>query len=405
MISNNSQETFLLTSESVTEGHPDKVCDRIADSILDAILSIDQNAKVAIEVAISNKMIVLLGEISSKNSLDYESIAKDAVLKIGYTDKITGFDINNCKIISNINRQSSDIEAGVMNALEIRNEATNSDEFDHQGAGDQGIVFGYACNETETFMPMPIFLAHNLTKQLAKVRHQKQNDFLLPDGKAQVTIEYKNDAPYAINNIIVSTQHRDNITNEKLKKYVKEKIINPVLPTNLLNNSKDIEIHINPSGRFVIGGPQGDAGVTGRKIVVDTYGGSARHGGGAFSGKDPSKVDRTGAYMARYIAKNLVASNIVDKIEVQISYGIGIANPISLSFDCFDTQKINTNIIKIIIDQIFDCRPAAIINQFQLKRPIYSQLSAYGHFGRPELDLPWERLDKVEDIKQLVKKN
>jgi|TARA_B110000438_G_scaffold92078_1_gene91557 S-adenosylmethionine synthetase len=404
MSSNYNEETFLLTSESVTEGHPDKVCDRIADSILDAILSTDQDAKVAIEVAISNQMIVLLGEISSKNSLDYKTIAKEAVLKIGYTDKLTGFDINNCEIISNINPQSPDIEAGVMNALEIRNEDNNIDEFDQQGAGDQGIVFGFACNETETFMPMPIFLAHNLTKQLAKVRHEKQNDFLLPDGKAQVTIEYKNNIPYAINNVIVSTQHREDVTNKKLKNYIKEKIINPILPTNLLDNSKNIEIHINPSGRFVIGGPQGDAGVTGRKIVVDTYGGSAKHGGGAFSGKDPSKVDRTGAYMARYIAKNLVAAKIMDKIEVQISYGIGIANPISLSFDCFNTQKINIATIKEIIDRLFDCRPAAIINQFQLKRPIYTQLSAYGHFGRPELDLPWERLDKVKDIVELVNK-
>ncbi len=397
-----SNESYLLTSESVTEGHPDKLCDKIADSILDALLEQDPESKVAVEVAISNQLIVLLGEVTTEAKVEFEEIAREVLYDIGYQNKETGFDLNSCRIISNINPQSTDIGTGVNNALESRNKEQLSDEFDQQGAGDQGIVFGFASNETKAYMPMPIYLAHQLTKQLAQTRHDHMEEFLLPDGKAQVTVEYRNNKPLAINNIIVSSQHKETISNEQLSDYILKEVIQKSIPDSLLNNSPSMSIHINPSGRFVIGGPLGDAGLTGRKIVVDTYGGSAKHGGGAFSGKDPSKVDRTGAYMSRYIAKNLVAAGIIDKIEIQIAYGIGIANPIAINFDCFGTNKIDLKLIKQIIDQVFDCRPGAIINQFDLKRPIYSQLSSYGHFGRDDLDLPWENLDKISTIKKLI---
>ena len=401
-INSSLNKSYLLTSESVTEGHPDKLCDKIADSILDALLAQDPESKVAVEVAISNQLIVLLGEVTSNAEVSVEEIAKEVLYNIGYQNKETGFDLNNCHIISNINPQSTDIGTGVNNALETRNKKQTIDEFDQQGAGDQGIVFGFACNETNEYMPMPIYLAHQLTKQLAKTRHENKGGFLLPDGKAQVTIEYKNNKPHTINNIIVSSQHKEHISNEQLEDYIKKEVIQKSIPDLLLENNSSMSIHINPSGRFVIGGPLGDAGLTGRKIVVDTYGGSAKHGGGAFSGKDPSKVDRTGAYMSRYIAKNLVAAGIADKIEIQIAYGIGIANPIAINFDCFGTNKIDLKLIDTIINQVFDCRPGAIVNKFDLKRPIYSQLSSYGHFGRDDLNLPWENLDKIDEIKKLL---
>ena len=401
-INSSLNKPYLLTSESVTEGHPDKLCDKIADSILDALLAQDPESKVAVEVAISNQLIVLLGEVTSNAEVSVEEIAKEVLYNIGYQNKETGFDLNSCRIISNINPQSTDIGTGVNNALETRTKKQTIDEFDHQGAGDQGIVFGFACNETNEYMPMPIYLAHQLTKQLAKTRHENKEGFLLPDGKAQVTIEYKNDKPHTINNIIVSSQHKEHINNKQLEDYIKKEVIQKSIPDLLLENNSSMSIHINPSGRFVIGGPLGDAGLTGRKIVVDTYGGSAKHGGGAFSGKDPSKVDRTGAYMSRYIAKNLIAAGIADKIEIQIAYGIGIANPIAINFDCFGTNKIDLKLIDTIINQVFDCRPGAIINKFDLKRPIYSQLSSYGHFGRDDLSLPWENLDKIDEIKKLL---
>jgi len=401
-INSTLNNSYLLTSESVTEGHPDKLCDKIADSILDALLAQDPESKVAVEVAISNQLVVLLGEVTSEAEVEFEEIVKKVLYEIGYKDKETGFDLNSCRIISNINPQSSDIGTGVNNALESRDKKQAIDEFDQQGAGDQGIVFGFACNETTEYMPMPIYLAHQLTKQLAKTRHENKEDFLLPDGKAQVTIEYKNDKPSSINNIIVSSQHKEHVNNDQLEDFIIKEIIQKSIPDSLLDNTSSMLIHINPSGRFVIGGPLGDAGLTGRKIVVDTYGGSAKHGGGAFSGKDPSKVDRTGAYMSRYIAKNLVAAEIADKIEIQIAYGIGIANPIAINFDCFGTNKIDLELIDTIIDQVFDCRPGAIIKKFDLKRPIYSQLSSYGHFGRDDLTLPWENLDKINAIKKLL---
>ena len=401
-INSTLNESYLLTSESVTEGHPDKLCDRIADSILDALISQDPESKVAVEVAISNQLVVLLGEVTSKAVVEFEEIAKKVLHEIGYKDKETGFDLNSCQIISNINPQSTDIGTSVHNALEYRNNKQEIDEFNQQGAGDQGIVFGFACNETNEYMPMPIYLAHKLTKRLAQTRHENEGGFLLPDGKAQVTVEYKNNKPFAINNIIVSSQHKEQVSTEQLKDYITEQVIQKSMPDILLNNSSSMLVHINPSGRFVIGGPLGDAGLTGRKIVVDTYGGNAKHGGGAFSGKDPSKVDRTGAYMSRYIAKNLVAAGIADKIEIQIAYGIGIANPIAINFDCFGTNKVELNLIHEIINKVFDCRPGAIIKQFNLKRPIYSQLSSYGHFGRNDLELPWENLDKIDEIKKIV---
>jgi S-adenosylmethionine synthetase len=396
----NNNESYSLTSESVTEGHPDKVCDQISDSILDKILSTDPDAKVAIETSISHGLIVLFGEITSKSKHDYEKIAKDTLLKIGYVSKISGFDYNNCKIISNIHEQSKDIEAGVSNALESRNLKNISDKYNQQGAGDQGIVFGFACSETDSLLPLPIYLAHKLTKRLAFIRHENITDFLLPDGKAQVTIQYYSGIPKSIENIIISTQHKEHVQQKTLEQIMRKEVIDKVIPEKLLKNSPNLSINITPSGKFVKGGPEADAGLTGRKIIVDTYGGSAKHGGGAFSGKDPSKVDRSGAYMARYIAKNLVAAKLVSKIEIQISYGIGMANPISIYAECFNTNTVSQQKINEIIHKCFDCRPAAIIENFNLKKPMYAQLAAYGHFGREELNLPWEKLNKIEEIIQ-----
>ena len=388
----------LFTSESVTEGHPDKICDQISDAVLDEILKVDPVARVACETLTTTGIVMVVGEITTSEYVDIQSIVRNVLKDIGYTRAKYGFDASTCSVVTSINEQSRDIALGVDSALEYKK--GNEDKYNSVGAGDQGMMFGYACTETEEFMPLPITLAHKLSKRLSYVRKNDILPYLRPDGKSQVTVEYIDGIPNRIEAIVVSTQHSPSVKTEQIEKDIKEVVINEVIPSNLID--KNTKIYVNPTGRFEIGGPMGDAGLTGRKIIVDTYGGFGRHGGGAFSGKDPTKVDRSGAYMARYIAKNIVASGICEKLEIGISYAIGVAKPLSIYVDTFGTGKISDDEIIEIVKKVFDLRPAAIIDILDLRRPIYRQIAAYGHFGRIDLDLPWERLDKIEEIKKLI---
>jgi S-adenosylmethionine synthetase len=389
----------LFTSESVTEGHPDKICDQISDSILDAILAKDANARVACETSVTTGLVLVAGEITTSAYVDIPRIVRDTVKGIGYTRAKYGFDAETCAVLSSIDEQSADIAAGVDKALEAREGNMSEEEIDAIGAGDQGLMFGFACNETEELMPLPISLAHKLSFRLAQVRKDETLAYLRPDGKTQVTVEYdENNRPVRVDTIVISTQHDAEITLEQIQADLKEHVIKAVVPAELID--ADTKYFINPTGRFVIGGPQGDAGLTGRKIIVDTYGGYARHGGGAFSGKDATKVDRSAAYAARYVAKNIVAAGLADKAEVQLAYAIGVAEPVSISIDTFGTGTVSEEVLVDLVRANFDLRPAGIIKMLDLRRPIYKQTAAYGHFGRTDVDLPWERTDKVDSLRQ-----
>jgi S-adenosylmethionine synthetase len=383
---------YLFTSESVTEGHPDKMCDQISDAILDAILKDDPQARVACETATTTGTVIVLGEITTHTYVDFQEVIRNTVREIGYTDARYGFDHRTCGTLVSVHEQSPDIKRGVDEALETRGQGDVHD----QGAGDQGMMFGFACRETPELMPLPIALAHRLARRLAEVRKQELVDYLRPDGKTQVTVEYNDGQPVAVRTVVIAAQHDDDVANERLRDDMIEMVIKPIVPAEL--RRVDPKIHVNPTGRFVIGGPMGDAGLTGRKIIVDTYGGMARHGGGAFSGKDPSKVDRSAAYAARWVAKNVVAAGLADRFEIELSYAIGIARPISLSIETFGSARLPDERILGLIDRHFDLRPSAIIEALDLRRPIYRQTAAYGHFGRPELDLPWERTDRAEAL-------
>ena len=393
-----SNKRHLFTSESVTEGHPDKICDQISDSILDEILAKDPNARVACETSVTTGLVLVAGEITTSTYVDIPKIVRETIKGIGYTRAKYGFDAETCAVLTSIDEQSADIAQGVDQALESREGTMSDEEIEAIGAGDQGLMFGFACNETEELMPLPISLAHQLSRKLAEVRKQDVLPYLRPDGKTQVTVEYdENKKPVRIDTIVISTQHDADTTLEQIKKDLKKQVIKPVVPADLIDDNT--KYFINPTGRFVIGGPQGDAGLTGRKIIVDTYGGYARHGGGAFSGKDATKVDRSAAYAARYVAKNIVAAGLADKAEVQLAYAIGVAQPVSISIDTFGTGKISEEKLIEIVRDNFDLRPAGIIKMLDLRRPIYKQTAAYGHFGRNDLDLPWERTDKVDVLR------
>lgn len=385
---------YLFTSESVTEGHPDKMCDQISDAILDAIISQDKKCRVACETTVSSKGVNVMGEISTTAKVDIESIVRGVIRDIGYNNKEQGFNAEDCDVVISINEQSKDIAMGVNHSMEVK-EGSDLEE-DYNGAGDQGMMFGYACDETPELMPLPISLAHKLAMQLTKVRKNGELEYLLPDGKSQVTVEYVDDKPVRVDTVIISAQHMDNVDMKQLHKDIEERVIVPIIPKDLLDIKT--KIYINPTGRFVIGGPEGDSGLTGRKIIVDTYGGYARHGGGAFSGKDPTKVDRSAAYMARYIAKNVVKAGLASKCEIQIAYAIGIARPVSVMVDTFGTGKCPESHIAAAIEKVFDLRPAAIIKHLELENPIYRKLAAYGHMGREELGVEWEMTDKVEKL-------
>ena len=388
----------LFTSESVTEGHPDKICDQISDAILDAILEKDPNARVAAETSVTTGLVLVAGEITTSCYVDIPKVVRDTIKKVGYTRAKYGFDYETCAVLTSIDEQSPDIAMGVNKALEAREGKMTDEEIDTIGAGDQGLMFGFAVDETPELMPLPISLAHKLARKLSEVRKNKTLDYLRPDGKTQVTVEYEGNKPVRIDTIVISTQHSSKITLDVIKRDLIEYIIKPVVPVELLDDKT--RFLINPTGRFVIGGPQGDAGLTGRKIIVDTYGGYARHGGGAFSGKDPTKVDRSAAYAARYVAKNIVAAGLANKCEVQLAYAIGVAQPVSISVDTFGTGKIDESILVELIRKHFDLRPAGIIKELDLRRPIYRQTAAYGHLGRNDLDLPWERTDKADLLKK-----
>lgn len=394
----------FFTSESVTEGHPDKICDQISDAILDAILTKDPNARVAAETSVTTGLILVTGEITTSIYVDIPKIVRKTVKEIGYTRAKYGFDADTCAVLTSIDEQSSDIAIGVDNSLEAREGKMSNEEIEAIGAGDQGLMFGFACNETEELMPISISLAHQLSRRLTEVRKKEVLPYLRPDGKTQVTVEYDiNNHPVRVDTIVISTQHDPEVSLEKIKRDINEQVIQPVIPKELLDN--ETKYFINPTGRFVVGGPQGDAGLTGRKIIVDTYGGYARHGGGAFSGKDPTKVDRSAAYAARYVAKNIIAAGLAEKAEVQLAYAIGVAQPVSIMVDTFGTGKISEDILVNLIRSNFDLRPVGIIKMLDLLRPIYRQTAAYGHFGRTDIVLPWERTDKAASLLEQLRES
>jgi S-adenosylmethionine synthetase len=391
-------DRILFTSESVTEGHPDKICDQISDAVLDACLEVDPQSRVACEVATKTGFVLLMGEITSKARINYDELARSVIMDIGYDDSAKGFDGNTCGVLVAIAKQSGDIALGVDRALEAKQGGMGEAEVEAIGAGDQGMMFGFACNETPVYMPMPIHLAHKLTRQLTRVRKDGILEWLRPDGKSQVTVEYNYGIPKRIDSVLISAQHAPEIEREEIVKGITEKVINPVLPAEMVDDG--LTVHVNPTGRFATGGPQGDSGITGRKIIVDTYGGMGRHGGGCFSGKDPTKVDRSAAYAARWAAKNIVAAGLADRCEIQVAYAIGVAHPLSVNCETFGTGKIADGKIGQLIEENFDLRPGAIIRDLDLRRPIYRQIANYGHFGREDLDLPWERTDKVDILRR-----
>ena len=394
-------EKLLFTSESVTEGHPDKMCDQISDAILDALLEQDPMSRVACETACTTGMVMVMGEITTNAYVDIQKIVRETVREIGYDRAKYGFDCDTCGVITAIDEQSADIALGVDKALEAKENSMSEEELDAIGAGDQGMMFGFASNETEEYMPYPIALAHKLARQLTKVRKDGTLNYLRPDGKTQVTVEYdENGKPFRLDAVVLSTQHDDQVSQEQIHKDIKKYVFDEILPAEMVD--ADTKFFINPTGRFVIGGPHGDSGLTGRKIIVDTYGGYARHGGGAFSGKDCTKVDRSAAYAARYVAKNIVAAGLAERCEIQLSYAIGVAQPTSINIDTFGTGKVADDKLSEIVAENFDLRPAGIIKMLDLRRPIYKQTAAYGHFGRNDIDVPWEKLDKVCDLKKYL---
>jgi S-adenosylmethionine synthetase len=393
------QNSYLFTSESVTEGHPDKLADQISDAILDAIMKEDPQGRVAAETMVTTGLVLVCGEITTNCYVDIPKLVRDKIKEIGYTRAKYGFDGDTCAVLSSIDEQSPDIAQGVNRALETRGK-DQSDSYDLIGAGDQGLMFGFACDETPELMPLPISLAHKLAQQLAAVRKSGQLKYLRPDGKTQVSVAYCNGKPSHLQTVVISTQHSDSVTLEQIEQDMIEHVIRKIVPPELI--LPETRFLVNPTGRFVIGGPQGDAGLTGRKIIVDTYGGYAAHGGGAFSGKDPTKVDRSASYAARHVAKNIVAAGLASKCQLQVAYAIGVSSPVSLMVETFGTEKLPVNVIEDLVRKHFDLRPAAIIENLDLRRPIYQQVAAYGHFGRPELDLPWERLDKVDLLKEAL---
>ena len=394
-------ERRLFTSESVTEGHPDKMCDAISDAVLDALMEQDPMSRVACETAVTTGLVLVMGEITTNAYVDIQKLVRETILEIGYDRAKYGFDCDTCGVITAIDEQSADIALGVDKALEAKENTMSDSEIDAIGAGDQGMMFGYATNETEEYMPYPIALAHKLTRQLTKVRKDGTLKYLRPDGKSQVTVEYDEAGkPVRLDAVVLSTQHDEAVTQEQIHEDIKKYVFAPVLPAEMIDDNT--KFFINPTGRFVIGGPHGDSGLTGRKIIVDTYGGYARHGGGAFSGKDCTKVDRSAAYAARYVAKNIVAAGLADKCEIQLSYAIGVAHPTSVMVDTFGTGKVSDQKLVEIVRENFDLRPAGIIKMLDLRRPIYKQTAAYGHFGRNDLDLPWEKLDRVETLKKYL---
>ena len=397
------QEKHLFTSESVTEGHPDKICDNISDAILDALLEKDPMSRVACETACTTGLVLVMGEITTNAYVDIQKTVRETIREIGYDRAKYGFDCDTCGVIVSIDEQSGDIAMGVDKCLEAKENNMTDAELDTIGAGDQGMMFGYACTETEEYMPYPITLAHKLTRKLTEVRKNGTLKYLRPDGKSQVTVEYDdNGNPVRLEAVVLSTQHDPDVTHEQIVEDIKKYVFDPVLPKEMID--ENTKFYINPTGRFVIGGPQGDSGLTGRKIIVDTYGGFARHGGGAFSGKDPTKVDRTACYAARYAAKNLVASGLCERAEIQLSYAIGVAHPTSVMIDTFGTSNVSEEILTNAVRNVFDFRPAGMIKMMDLRRPIYKQTAAYGHFGRIDIDLPWEKLDKAEELKAEVER-
>lgn len=393
--------SLFFTSESVTEGHPDKLCDQISDAVLDACLAQDPSSRVACESATKTGFVVLLGEITTRAQINYDDLVRKVVTEIGYDSSAKGFDGNSCGVLVAIAQQSGDIAMGVNKSLEAKTGEISEQEIETIGAGDQGMMFGYACDETPVLMPMPIYLAHKLTRRLSEVRKNGTLPWLRPDGKSQVTVEYQYGRPRRVDTVLISTQHAPEISQEEIRKAVTEHVILPVLPPEMVDDN--LKIFVNPTGRFVIGGPQGDAGLTGRKIIVDTYGGMGRHGGGAFSGKDPTKVDRSAAYAARWAAKNVVAAGLAERCEIQVAYAIGVAHPLSINVETFGTGRLSDNEIAKLVIENFDLRPGAIIRDLGLRRPIYHQVAAYGHFGRDDLDLPWERTDRAAVLRALAR--